>query len=82
MRTVSSREANQKFSKILADAEGGREIVITKRGKPVAKLVPFRAKKISKERQAAIDDLMDMLREGWDLDYANNKMTRDEMHER
>jgi prevent-host-death family protein len=83
MKTVSSRDANQRFSKILAEAEAGREVVITKRGKPVARLVPFRArKKISKERQAALDDLMAMLRKGWDLDYANNKMTRDEMHER
>ena len=82
MKTISSREANQRFSKILAAAEGGQEVVITKRGKPVAKLVPFGGKKLSKEREAAIADLMAMLRTGWDLDYANNKMTRDEMHER
>ena len=82
MKAVSSREANQKFSKILADAEKGREIVITKRGKPVAKLVPYSSKQISPEREAAIKELMKMLRDGWDLDYANNKMTRDEMHER
>ena len=79
MRTVSSREANQKFSKILAAAEGGQEVVITKRGKPVAKLVPFRDAVAVRKREAAIKRLKLM---AWDLDYANNKMTRDEMHER
>ena len=82
MKTVSSRDANQRFSKLLAEAEQGRETVITKRGVPVAKLVPYPAKKQSKEREAAIKDLLDALRRGWDFDYANNKMTRDEMHER
>ena len=36
MRTVSAREATQAFSKILADAAGGEEIVITRHGEPVA----------------------------------------------
>jgi prevent-host-death family protein len=82
MKAVSSREANQKFSKILAAAEKGREVVITKRGKPVAKLVPYSPARISPEREAAIRRMMAMMRKGWDLDYAHNKMTRDEMHER
>lgn len=40
MRTVSAREANQQFSKILEAAAGGEEIMITRRGLPVAKLMP------------------------------------------
>ena len=40
MRTVSAREANQQFSKILEAAAGGEEVTITRRGVPVAKLVP------------------------------------------
>lgn len=79
MKTISSRDANQHFSKLLAEAEKGRETVITKRGKPIAKLVPFSSRKMTKERQAA---LLELLSTGWDLDYTNNKMTRDEMHER
>jgi prevent-host-death family protein len=35
---VSAREANQAFSRILGEAEAGEEIVITRRGKPVATL--------------------------------------------
>jgi len=39
MRTVTAREANQSFSKVLAEVENGETVLITKRGKPVAKLV-------------------------------------------
>ena len=42
MRTVSAREANQQFSKLLEAAVGGEEVTITRRGVPVAKLVPCR----------------------------------------
>ena len=40
MRTVSAREANQQFSKLLEAAVEGEEVTITRRGVPVAKLVP------------------------------------------
>jgi prevent-host-death family protein len=40
MRTVSAREANQRFSKLLEAAVEGEEVTITRRGVPVAKLVP------------------------------------------
>lgn len=79
MKTVSSRDANQHFAKILAEAVAGREVVITRYGEPVARLVPFRSAARMRKRQAAIKKLKAM---SWDLDYANNKMTRDEMHER
>ncbi len=42
MRTVSAREANQQFARILGEAANGEEIVITRRGKPVAVLAPYR----------------------------------------
>jgi len=38
MRTLSAREANQRFARILGEASAGEEIVITCRGKPVAVL--------------------------------------------
>ena len=42
MRTVGAREANQQFSKLLREAENGREIIITRNGTAVARLVPVR----------------------------------------
>ena len=40
MKRITAREANQSFSRILSEAEAGEEIVITRRGKPGARLVP------------------------------------------
>jgi prevent-host-death family protein len=43
MRSVSAREANQQFARILGEAASGEEIVITRRGKAVAVLAPLSA---------------------------------------
>ena len=40
MRTAGVREARQNLSTLLDEVKKGREIVITERGRPVAKLVP------------------------------------------
>jgi prevent-host-death family protein len=40
VRTISAREANQGFSRLLETAARGEEVTITRRGVPVAKLVP------------------------------------------
>jgi len=40
MREISVREANQNFSQVIAAAERGETIVITKNGTPVAKITP------------------------------------------
>ncbi|MDO8989005.1 MAG: type II toxin-antitoxin system prevent-host-death family antitoxin [Sideroxyarcus sp.] len=41
MRIVSIHEAKTQFSRIVAQAEAGEEIVIARAGKPVARLVPL-----------------------------------------
>ncbi len=42
MKTVSIREANRDFSKIIQDLEHtGEYFVVTRRGKPVARIVPY-----------------------------------------
>jgi prevent-host-death family protein len=40
VRTAGVREARQNLSALLDEVKKGREIVITERGRPVAKLVP------------------------------------------
>jgi prevent-host-death family protein len=81
MRSVSAREANQGFSELLGQVEKGEEVVITKHGRPVAVLAPYRAPILSPERQAAIDRVMKLMEEGlpWE---EHGPFTRDEMHER
>jgi prevent-host-death family protein len=41
MRTVQLREAKAKFSALVQAAENGETTIVTKHGKPAAKLVPF-----------------------------------------
>jgi len=43
MQTVAAFEAKTHFSKLLAQVEQGEEIVITKHGHVIAKIVPVRS---------------------------------------
>ena len=45
MSTVSIREAREHLSDLVAAAERGEAVTITRRGKKVARLVPLAAKK-------------------------------------
>jgi prevent-host-death family protein len=40
MRTAGVREARQNLTDLLDDVKNGREVVITDRGRPVARLAP------------------------------------------
>jgi prevent-host-death family protein len=80
MRTVTAREANQSFSKLLQAVVEGEEVVITRRGKPVARLAPIAAA-ADAERQAEIDRIIAHFREGVDLGEPV-AWTRDELYER
>jgi prevent-host-death family protein len=81
MKVISAREANQGFSRLLADVASGEEVVITSRGKPVAKIVPFQGPLLSPERETAIERMMEGLRQ-IEIGIDGRKMMRDEMHER
>lgn len=52
-RIVTAKEANQNFSRILADASAGETITITRRGQVAAQLVPPRPDAEERERQHA-----------------------------
>ncbi|HEV2369437.1 MAG TPA: type II toxin-antitoxin system prevent-host-death family antitoxin [Acidimicrobiales bacterium] len=39
---MNIHEAKTHFSKLVAEVEQGREVVITRAGRPVAKLIPYR----------------------------------------
>jgi prevent-host-death family protein len=38
VKTISAREANQHFSKLLRRAQSGERIIVTSRGRPVAQV--------------------------------------------
>ena len=52
--TVGAYEAKTHLSELLEKVEAGQEIVITKHGAPVAKLVPVKKEASAEERAAAI----------------------------
>jgi prevent-host-death family protein len=43
-KTVNIHHAKTHLSSLIAEVEGGNEVVIARAGKPVAKLVPMRGK--------------------------------------
>lgn len=62
MREMSVREANQNFSQLVAAAERGETIIITKMGRPVAKVAPQTARRRDDpEWRAAYTALVDRL---------------------
>ena len=75
---VSLREANQHFSRYIEAVERGEEIIITRRGRPVAKIV-----KVSRLREPTAAQLL-----AWNLIKSSaralniGKPARDELHER
>jgi prevent-host-death family protein len=78
MRSVSAREANQQFARILGEAANGEEIVITRRGKPVAVLAPYRQAPLTPEQENAIEELVEMMKRGL-VKSGGRRFTRDEM---
>jgi len=82
MKAVTARQANHQFSELLAEAERGEEILITKRGKPVALLCPYRRPALTPERRKAIEHAIKLMAKGLPWGNAVQTFSRDEMHER
>ena len=83
---ISARDANQHFAEMLGKAAAGETVIITRRGKPVATLAPYRPDvAASPERKAAWDELLAMLKRGLrsglsDAEFAKWKWNRDELY--
>lgn len=81
MRTVSLVTAHRKFSKLVREVERGRGFLITRHGRPVAKLVPYGAgKSADLERTAAHRRMMARLGEGASL--GGLRIERTTLHDR
>jgi prevent-host-death family protein len=81
MKHVSAREANQHFAQVLSSVEAGEQVVVTKRGKPVAVISPYRGE-TSEQRRAAIEDFLKLLNKPLIAAAEFRTVSRDEMHER
>jgi prevent-host-death family protein len=82
MKAITAREANHGFSELLARVERGEEVLITKRGTPIAVISPYRPPTMTAERKAAIDHALKLMAKGLPWGEGLRRFTRDEMHER
>jgi prevent-host-death family protein len=81
MRRVSLREANQNFSSCIAEVEAGESLILVRRGKPVARIVPFSEKEPrDPKHEAAVKKLAAFLKEG--LDLGGIKVNREDLYDR
>ena len=58
--TIGAFEAKTHFSDLLSQAEQGFAVIVTRRGKPVARIVPFEQKQDATKARAAFAAIMDM----------------------
>ena len=78
---ISIREANQHLSRYLEDVERGDEVVITRRGKPIAKLVRVgEPGELSQEQVRARERLRRKLSVGFSL--GGQRFDRDSVYDR
>lgn len=81
MGTISLQHANQQFSKVIASVEKGETFVITRRGKPVARIVPHEHDKTDDpEWLASYRRMMARLEQGARL--KGLRIDRDELYDR
>lgn len=82
--TVNATDANRLFAEILGKAIAGETVIITKRGEPVAQLVPYRPEVV---RKAAWDRLLSSMERGVTIGISAKeagawKFHRDELYDR
>jgi prevent-host-death family protein len=78
---IGIREANQHLSRYIAAVERGEEVIITRRGQPVARLVPVTKKRqLTPEQKAARKRMLARMRKGYPLGIG--RIDRDSLHER
>jgi prevent-host-death family protein len=81
MKTMNARDANQNFSKVLAEVERGETVLITKNGKTVAELRP-RADDPREDPvwRANFERMMALMASWEDTGYRVGKITEDDKY--
>ena len=78
---VCVREANQHLSRYLERVEQGAEIIITRRGKAIARVLPIETEpRLSDAQRAARERLRERMSRGYSLGGA--RVDREVLHER
>ena len=79
MTEIGAFEAKNKLSELLDRVEGGEEVVITRRGKPVAKLIPASGEMGTRHTRQAAERIRQRAKKfGGKFDWEEWKRYRDE----
>ena len=79
-KTITLREANQAFARCIREVEAGEEITITRRGEPVARIVPARRNRVlTPEQEAALERTRKRMEKGWHL--GGVRVNREELYD-
>ena len=80
-KTITLRDANQGFSRCVREVEAGEEFVITRNGKPVAKLTSVGGSKrvLTAQQEAARARALAVMKEGWPI--SAGPLNRDELYD-
>ena len=80
--TITLREANQGFAEMIRAVESGQEFVITRRGQPVARVVPMsRRRVLTPSQQAARERTRARMAHGYRSE-SPEPFDRDALHDR
>jgi prevent-host-death family protein len=81
-KTLSLREANQSFARVVREVESGDVFTITRNGKPVARIAPIQGAQrvLTEEQKAALAHILARSEEGWPLDA--EKFNREDLYDR
>lgn len=78
---VTLREANQHLSRYVTAVEQGDIVVITRRGRPIARLVPeLETRELTEEQRQARQRVRERISKGYAL--GGERIDRETLHER
>jgi prevent-host-death family protein len=79
-KVITLRDANQQLSRCIREVEAGEEFVITRKGKPVARLIPTDGKRaLTPEQEAARARALAVMTKGWPI--SAGPLNRDELYD-
>jgi len=79
-KTITLREANQKFARCIREVEGGTEYIITRNGEPVARLIPMIGRRVlTPQQESAMARTRARMEKGWPI--GAGPLDRDALHE-
>lgn len=81
-RTISLRDANQGFARMVREVESGASFTITRNGVPVAEVRPVKTpeRKLTPAQEKALAETIELSKAGYFMEPWT--FNRDELHER